>query len=483
MMHKRNRQQGFTIVELIVTLGILGLMLFLVNRLFNDTSLAVTTSVQNSKTIAANRSINEQITIDADNMIGPSADTTNDEPGYIVILQQRLNNVLMIDPRNLSTSTVPELRSDQVVFIRDAEGLRSMTPQGDSSYRSNFIGLAGDRAKVWYGHALRSKPDGDRIGTDADQQLGGANAGFDSVGSNFILGRQAMLFNPTNSETNNSLITNFANVTYARQPWQLSRVDNTAYPHSGRDRAYMGLSDITLWRYGPSTGNNTLLGALTNGVLDSNGDYGTTNLDTSDYLNTLYTYPSAETVRLRVNTSPDPEETDYATWAIAQGHPILAQNCSEIIVDFAADLNGNGRIDRRDFGGTADDDIGAIWWYDALRQSDLGTTATGVWRNQTSQPAQPYVNITGDKKAFVFRVDDARSFADAGGILGTPGTDHSYWPYLIRIRYRLHDTRGRLTSNYDEPNVDNNGDGNVDENDDAKISGRWFERIIRVNRP
>lgn len=467
-MHKRTRQHGFTIVELIVTMSILGLMLFLINRLFNDTSLAVTTSVQTSKTIAANRSINEQITIDADAMIGPGQFT--DDPGYIVIIQQRLNNVRMFDPQNLSEITVPQLRSDQIVFIRDAEGMRSMTPQNANSYRSNLVGLASDRAKVWYGHTQRTLPNGQSRGTAANLQLGGANAKLDRIGSNFILGRQAMLFNPTDMSlaTPAAISNNAGAYTRAVSGYYNAAVAGSGF--SGTPTAFMGLSDVTTQGYGPASQPNTLLNQINNAADE--------NARNTLYLDTAYRVAAN---RLHVNTAPDPDATNYAAWAIAQGHAIFAQGCSEIIIDFAADLNGNGRIDRA-FGGNLDT-TGAIWWYDGLRQPNLGNNATGQWTAQATVP-QPYIDLNATTKAFVFRANDFTAYNTSAG--GTQA--HSYWPYLIRIRYRLHDTRGRLMSNYAEPGVltdgiDNDGVNGVDDVDEDKISGRWFERIIRVPRP
>jgi prepilin-type N-terminal cleavage/methylation domain-containing protein len=468
------RQSGFTIVELIVTTAILGLMLFLVNQLFQDTSRAVTTSVQTSKTIAASRSINEQFTSDFEKMLGPGV---SNDGGYIVIIQQRLNDQTMVDPQTLAPIDVDELRTDQIVFIRDAEGLKSMTPAGPNSYGTNFTGLAGDRAKVWYGHALRTLPSGDRIGTAADQQLGGERAGLDSVGINFILGRQAMLFNPTNVATNQTVFDLSGAVTHATNANYTSPVNNTGY--TAVPRTYMGLTDMTRMSYGPDGLGGTMLTRLTNAT-----DAGNPANDTVDYLNTAFI---TEPERLRVNTAPDADDTDFDSWAIAQGHAILAQSCSEIIIDFAADLDGDGEIDT-DFGGQ-----GAagqpIWWYDALKDSRVGTTAAGQWRQQASLP-QPYVNLANNarlnSRAFVFRVDDDRAYNDSAG--GPQA--HSYWPYLIRIRYRLHDTRGRLTSN--DPlalrdGLDNDGDGVTDaingDTDEDRLSGRWFERIISVPRP
>lgn len=462
-MPNRPRQHGFTIVELLVTMSILGLMLFLVNQLFNDTSRAVTTSVQVSKAVAASRSINEQLTIDADAMIGPDSDPNN-EGGYIVIIQQRLPAVAMLNPQTLAENNVDvPLRTDQILFIRDAEGLRSMTPSGTDRYGTSIIGQAGDRAKVWLGHVQRTNPDGTDPGTAAAFQLGGASSGFDRIGSDFILGRQAMLFNPASLVAGN---------TYADTAFYNSAVQNSAAPTPRQ--AYRGLTDVTVQDY-----SNLIFQVTDLTPPRTVADH------TAAYLNTAY---SDSARRLSVNPAPDADDTDFASWAIAQSHAILAPGCSEVVIDFAADLNGNGRIDRAFGGGT--DDAGAIWWYDGIKQLSMGdATNNGTWEAQTGI-VPPQVTDSTDVQRFIFRVDDATSFEDAGGTLGTAGTAHSYWPYLIRIRYRLHDPRGRLTSNYADAardGLDNDGDGGTDGsdplNDEDRISGRWFERIISVPRP
>ena len=443
------KRHGFTIVELIVTMAILGLMLFLINQLFNDTSSAVQTSVQTSKTIATTRSINEQLSADADAMVGPGL---GNDGGYIVIIQQRLPNIPMLDPQTLAElPNDVDLRSDQLLFIRDAVGLKSMTPAGASTYGTNFVGQPGGRAKVWYGHAQRTQPNG-QPRTGANTGLGGSAAKLDRVGSNWIMGRQAMLFNPTNEATSNTLSSVPSGFTHAATAAYNSTVNNaTGYTSP---IAWKGLSDITAQDYGPYDPNNapvTLLDQLSDPAI-------TLATRNASYHSTAY--PDASS-RLHVNTAPDAGSTNYASWSIAQTHAILAQGCSEIIVDFAADLNGDGDFDRTTGG--------AILWYDALRQSAFS------WTNPGSG-IQPRTLDGTNQKIFVFRADDDgehNSVTDPG----------SSWPYMIRIRYRLHDTRGRLTSNYNEVLVDNDGDGTTDEIDDDKISGRWFERIISVPRP
>lgn len=467
-MHPSTRQHaGFTLVELLVSISILSMMLFLINEIFNSTSIAVTSSVQNSRNIAAARVNGEQIQADADAMVGP---TLSGDGGYIVIIQRKLRDVTMRDPRNLAEVTIPEMRSDHLVFIRNAAGLRSMTPQDPGSYRTNLIGPeVGGYAKVWYGPALRAQPDGLPTGNGAAFRLGGAEAGFDRIASNWIFGRQALLFNPIDervlanaSRPDPTIQGNLAQYTYANNANYNSPVQNLSYP--GPKLLFMGLTDVTQQSYGPRNDANSLLFQLTDGT-----DY---TVQRDNYLRTAY-YNLDQA--MRVNTAPDPEQTGYASWAIAQGHGIFTQSCSEIIVDFAADLNGNGKIDTQAGGGT--DDNGAIFWYDALK-----TPGTYQWQKSIVPQFQPYVNFNADTKAFVFRVDDALPF-DTSDVANTRPSN---WPYLIRVRYRLHDTRGRLMSN--EPGaladgIDNNGDGSIDEVDEDRISGRWYEHIIRVPRP
>ncbi|MFN3165858.1 MAG: type II secretion system protein J [Phycisphaeraceae bacterium] len=471
-MHTPKRQHaGFTLVELMVSISILALMLFLINEIFNSTSVAVTTSVQNAKNIAATRIVGEQWQDDASAMVGPD---TNGEGGYIVIIQQRQRGVPMLDPRNLAEVPNPvDLRTDQIVFIRNAAGLRSITPQDAISFRNNLIGQdVGGFAKVWYGHVLRTQPDGRAPGFTPEFQLGGDSAGFDRIGSDWILGRQAMLFNPvdevavaTGSRTDPTIRGNLAQYTYADNAYYGSLVQNSGY--GGPRTAFMGLTDVTRQNYGPAndaTGESMLFQLLDPSF--------TRDQQRDNYLRTAYRNPAQ---RLRVNPAPSPADTNYASWAIAQGHAILAPNCSEFIIDFAADFNGNGRVDMQQPGGGQDID-GAIVWYDALKM-----TGTFQWQRPSEPAFQPFVNLGADAKAFVFRVDDVKQFDS-----NDPAGGSSCWPYLIRIRYRLHDTRGRLTSN--DPGaltdgIDNNGDGAVDEADEDQISGRWYEHIIKVPRP
>ncbi len=489
-MHKRHTQRkGFTLVELMVAVSILGIMLFLINELFQTTSAAVTTSVQQSKSVAGTRLIGEQIQSDTDAMLGPD-DRRGASGGYLVIIQRRVLNVPLQNTTNLAEFTTPFIRSDQLVFIRNAGGLRSMTPQDADSFRSNLVGKSDDYAKVWYGHPQRLNNDGSIPGNTANFQLGGADAGFDRIGSDWILGRQALLFNPTDA-FEESRPTPRANPTVAGQPnsyifardaYSGSRVFNSTYSRETRI-INNGLTDVTIQSYFNPADPNALVSQLTNPALPNEAERNRLYLNTAYYLRN---FP------LRVNTSPT--DTNFASWSVAQTHGILAPNCSDFVVQFAADLNGNGRLDTTANNGS---DLGGdIRWYDGFNTNPGPANWNTGWQDiDTSRPgrAQPFVRIDNDTRAFIFRLDDYRALDPVA--TGLPPIaerqQRSMWPYLLRIRYRLHGNRGRLAGN--DPSalvdgIDNDGDqgqpgGGVDEPGEDQIPGQWFEHIIRVPRP
>ncbi|NJL30676.1 MAG: hypothetical protein HC898_03060 [Phycisphaerales bacterium] len=205
---------------------------------------------------------------------------------------------------------------------------------------------------------------------------------------------------------------------------------------------------------------------------------------------------------------------DVSAGEVARMHALFATNISDFIVDFAADIDNNGEIDTlpdtagglaypagTSTAGTPGDPgqvdsrgraypaipAGAIVWYSSpefvnypgsprgydsnkplVFDGSTGVPPTAAWgANSTTGPsyyATPYFNPTGQsyaKYAFIWRHDDTQSWAGAGNL------NNSKWPYLLRIRYRLHDKDARLGSGLD---------GVVE-------PGKWFEQIVKVNRP
>ena len=86
----------------------------------------------------------------------------------------------------------------------------------------------------------------------------------------------------------------------------------------------------------------------------------------------------------------------------------------------------------------------------------------GVYRDSVYQPG---LGLTAGTAAFVWRhdrFDPGVPFdVPAGTAASSPYCD---WPYLLRVRYRFHDGRGRLASTEGRQGV-------------------WFEQVLRVNRP
>ncbi|MEM9019423.1 MAG: prepilin-type N-terminal cleavage/methylation domain-containing protein [Planctomycetota bacterium] len=494
MPRQHPRQTGFTLVELMISIGLLSLLLLLISTLFNETSAAVSTSVRSSALIAGSRSIGTQMDDDFKNMLGPESEIDDPTGGYIVIINHRITNsgngVAFPFSRNGSEYFQPSIRSDQIVFVRNGVGVRSMTPLNRNQYGST---LAAENTPVLvrYGHAQRTERDGTPR-TGADTALGQANAGLDRVATDFILGRSQLLMNPPGLVTGTHV---FAG-TYAVQ----SRVTNSDY--SGTTAQYLGLTDVTASPYsGPANGAFPALRPVLNTNTPLQADRNTQYLSTSNAIN-----------RMQVN--PAPTGTNFEAWATAQTHGILQPNCSEFIVQFAADLDGNGRVDTFDPANPTVDnnDIGgAIRWYDgfntnfddnpsagALQEWDQPAQPSGAPSdaNYPYQPYTPAAAITGGLPVNATHVFIFRDRDDAGRTLAVPPTGaspaeaNSNWPYMIRIRYRLHDTRGRVTSN--DPwaladGIDNDGDGIIDavngDVDEDRISGRWFEHIYRVPRP
>ena len=159
---------------------------------------------------------------------------------------------------------------------------------------------------------------------------------------------------------------------------------------------------------------------------------------------------------------------------MAQTHPILAEGCSDFVVEFAADVDGNGEVDvvtdqesQNAYGDTRAE--GNIRWYtsDAYANNrGSGGTPSGVFAITEPLtfplPVGGYRNAVfqaaGGASGFVWRHDGFDPDA------ATAGDFFCNWPYLLRVRYRLHD-----------------GAGNVAGADSDM--GVWFEQVVRVDRP
>ncbi|MEM9415014.1 MAG: prepilin-type N-terminal cleavage/methylation domain-containing protein [Planctomycetota bacterium] len=479
-LRRRARACGFTIVELLVAVSVLSLMLFLINTLFFQTTEAVSTGVRTSTVLANARATNDRIALDASAMLGPNA--SNPVPqggGYIIIINKEVNAPVK---RQDGTTVIETFRVDQLVYVASASEansrvteFRGSAPRDATQFGSDFTS---PYALVRYSHGRRTERDGsdnatfDDLGQPfvaGDPELSGRAAGLDRLANDWILARQAVLFSPTDSGNFPLQGTDW----YVNWPFALEPVQNAG----GLMAA--GYCDVTL---APPADADPAVGFVnrflqTGNAANPSVDAGTR---TNNYLALTHINE-----RLRVNPIPEAAGTDFEPGVVGQVHGVFAPNCSDFIVQFAADVDGDGQIDRSD-NGTPQIEDDFIIWYDMDNLAFLlGLNAN--WDGATSSEFNaPYFQLAtphGDH-AFIFRYNDDGTL-DANETTAGTAID-SKWPYMIRIRYRLHDAPGRLESNASNrlfDNKDQNLDGTPDDADEAKISGRYFEQIIRVPRP
>lgn len=571
MQRHHMTNQGFTLIELIVAVSVMSMLLLLISQLFDSTRQAVSVGIKTGEVLVQTEAIREQLERDAAEMLGPNSAGPG---GFLIIVQKTVNrrdNTGSQVPGVLMASRgggeqVERVRSDQLIFLtrKSTGAYRSNTPATERVLGSDVTSAD---ARIWYGHALRTLDTGadagDPLNGYAPYDLLGDEGGENMIGTSWILGRQALLLvdpvSPIASTQHNS-----TNRVWAEDPgtpgaaayWNAEVVGYPTIPDDSSDdpggnpyqhtQLYRGLTDVAL-----------TTPELIATYLSPPGSY-------PDLL-LPYTFaarPSGDpSARLRVNPAPvaidvndngvidNDEWSGNAAWQIAQTHPYLASNVSDFIVEFAGDYDPiDGRIDTDDMGTPSDPEDDVTRWYtsDALANSPYtagdyrdpdgdykhyepttfpvaqppnvsasfpGTATIGVtneaYHLSTAAGTLPTDFEENADAIFVFRHDDAEDWSGAGA----GDTTNTKWPYLIRIRYRLNDARGRLVStdpaqvdgvdndnptntnpdDIDDPNesvfrydeLDNDFDGDIANPEEARLtySGQWFEHIIQVNRP
>jgi hypothetical protein len=444
-------------VELLVALGIMTVLLSATAVIFNETSTAISTGIQNAKVLANTRTISDQMGEDFDNMLGPGLKHPR---GFLVIVNQRYENgvddngnptSLKLRSREGYEYSPGWIRTDQIAFIAqraDSNPYQSLTPGSTSSYATN---ASANYARIWYGHLSPTTGPRGTMPERADQ---------------WTLGRQALLLDGNGNNTPN----------------------NPGPTESGQ--LYGGFIDaVSQSPVGPVT-LRQITGYVPGGATTPSGTPTIDPDETQDYLDRMYLGTNGDN---RLQFLPDLQAGNpsdpYAPSRVAQLHPHLAGNVSDFIVEFAADRDGNGRIDR---GPDGEDNTGNIYWYDAFDGAGVDANARD-WTapnpryspDDMSGTSFTWAGGTTGAGAFVFQYNDVDNPS-------TPSTtETSVWPYMIRIRYRVHDDSGQVRSSYPpfaNNGRDDDGDGDVDladgDTDEAtSVAGRWFEHVFKVPRP
>ena len=460
------RQAGFTLMELLVALAITVLITTLAGMIFQETSTAVSRGKAISGALTGARTVADRLRQDAEAMLGPE-DVTSDtgDSGVLAIVQKSYDTPDVIDPDTGGIVTSGrDIRSDQLIFIRDISGNKGapaspIAPEDGDTYDADIGNER--RARVWYGHLRRTRPDGQ--GGDP-LNVPGNNA----IATRWDLGRQLLFLQDPPG---------LSGGTHAKSPRQDSDVADGItgdLPGGLPQKLFMGITDRTNEFHVNTSGDFSLFGDTgTSDYILANGD------SFAEYRDDTYDiFFSNE--RLRVTPqiaapSPNGPNKYYESWQIAQTHPLLMSNVSDFIVQFAGDYapvddqidtDGDGNIVWYDhFGGSpptpraVTPTAGNITGPTDGKINDPDNDQTPIYEPGRTHPQNdgsiPGAYTSNVDAMFVWRHDD--DTLDA-----TDSVSGSEWPHLLRIRMRVHDPRGRMTG--------------------RASSGMWVERIIQVER-
>jgi prepilin-type N-terminal cleavage/methylation domain-containing protein len=514
MTHRQRPSRGFTLVELIVAMAVAALLMYMINRIFFDTTRAIGRGMALSDNIQSNRAVSFTLEKDAEAMIGPNVNGG----GVLVIFQhQPFAPVPVVDATIKGTAT-RNVRSDQLMFIRSLSSsspLKPLVPRDNTSYtygNDTAVDTA-THARVWYGHIQRTASDGSDLGNGQigdPTDLGNPNL----VATNWILGRQMLfLTNAAPSGTHafysvdGTLNENTTN-DYFRIPAPQAAITNsfTLPTFANSNRLYMGLCDVA-WigardpatTSGSSDYNTGSAPAVRFGLDSLTGNYTGAAGEAQPFLATSpapfaggpyrqrgYMLTFGNT-RLRVN--PDFQAGGLESWRVAQMHGYLVPRVSDFIVEFAGDYVGSDGLIDTTAASSGNDvngvpytiDAGMIKWYTheayannptdgapVVYDSTLPLTYKAVVEGVSDPDTDPGLRPRNDTLVSSVSIyDDAPGLSEATAAFVFRHDDagaNSRWPKLLRIRYRMHDLRGELRS----------GNGQ---------HGIWFEQIIRVTPP
>ncbi len=432
MNHTRNSQTnmrpGFTMVELLVAIGITLILVFFLNSIFGNVASAVQLGIANSQLISAGSTVNAQLLEDSKMMVGPTGD------GFMVIVNQnpsqgggryfrspiaKKESISVVKSGTGRRPVEKALRSDQLAFIRLRGTLQSMCPSSEDSYSLSRTKLKASYVRVWYGHARKTNVLG--------ELRGGEDTDLPEIASNWTLGRQALFFeDPTgignvphyqalNNESNPA-----SKQIKSANTWQV-----VGYGGGAKRRWIDGTSDILGLDYPDAIAS---LKAYDNPELKDYQNVGGTTLK---YIDFVYTNPNE---RLLCNPYPA-ASLGYQSWQIAQMHPYFADNLSDFIVEFAGDFVQpfDGQLDK-----VGNNEAGAIVWYDGINNAPPPPT----------DKSEGYEKLAGREGSTI--------------MVWKPGKA-ARWPHLIRVTYRLHDSGGQVVADDGAP-------------------GRLFQQVLKVKR-
>lgn len=491
--HTTSRGSGITLVEMMVALAITTFIVLVINQLFNSVVATVARGTQAGELLQKARTMDEQLVFESElqinsdasvpgnwlsRMVGPAGrNGTSDPGGFFAIVQRVVDAPLTIEDGIRGETRL--IRSDQLVFIYDQgssldAGTRRLPTMAPASARS-FTGderdsMYAEYVRLWYGHVLQVREDDDPTQfnmlnnndygpIDLGNTTGAGNPNV--LAQDWVLGRHAMFLTdaaPVDAAAGDPSPIPYA--PYVLVPLPGAPVNGiTGVP--GTPRLANGMSDVA---------NITLQNLITNfyDPLPTSQAY------QSQVLISMYT-------TMPLLTSAQPVGAgNMRAWDVSPTHTYFMGGVSDFIVEFAGDLANahftgpfdptligkDGELDR--------DGQGRIKWYTAMGPNNPGRSGYDVDKPITYlAPAPSFYDANASDTIMTGPFNNPRTRGNAAFVWQHDGSpDFTSWPWMVRIRYRLHDRRGA----FDGREVTNNSTG------EAELEpGQWFETIIPVN--
>lgn len=498
------RRRGITLIEMMVALAITSFVILVVNQLFNSVTTTVSRGIQVSELLQKSRTLDEQLAFETDllvldpttpsgwqgRMVGPEGhdDTATTPGGFLGIVQRIVEAPLTVEDGIRDNTRF--IRSDQLVFIYDqnsnldagAKHLPAMAPSSPWSFTGDQRDSDNaDYVRMWYGHVLQIRQNDDPTGINmasagdyAHLELGDTT--FASTGNpnilaqDWVLGRHALFLTDPKDDTGAPLAFTFGRSVGSptEDPLALAQANmggTYRYVANGVvDVANMTLEDMISGR--PA-------------ALD--------NLNTAGYHNRVLSMMFADTPLLTAAKPMGLDENMYS-WDMAPTHTYFMGGVSDFIVEFAGDvvndtffmigdptqIGPDGELDR--------DPDGRIKWYTLQGFSNPKTAFNSPIPNPDAPVTYPvpgpvdYPPTSAAVGSFD-RADAAfiwhhKPTAAAGANLTA---NFRQWPWMLRIRYRLHDRNGKFEGREVNDPADSTGVLKMTE------PGVWYETIIPVN--
>ena len=422
--------------------------------------------------------------------------------GFLAIVQRVVEAPLTIEDGIRGRTRW--VRSDQIMFVYDQNsGIDANDKRLPALAPSSQYSFTGDQrdsenaeyVRMWYGHVLqlRDTDDPTSITNYDDIELGSrtGQGNPNILAQDWVLGRHALfLTDPVDPVTGSPIPFPFGPFVASDVFHPVAALQVNGPPNSPRlangmaDVANISLDELI---YGPTANPSAGLDDLPSSAICQNR-----------ILAMMFT----QLPLLTASKPRDYKDGGFMTaWDYAPSHTYFMGGVSDFIVEFAGDLaqdSFSGPLNATNIGPDGDldrDGSGRIKWYAAPQFTNCDwwppnrynedrpitypTPPSGNGINQYAPYVTPGIvntyfssrqnHVNGNQAAFVWTHKPTGTSSFTG--------DFTQWPWMLRIRYRLHDRRGQFEGRelIEDPLT------NQPVTEPQTEPGVWYETIIPVN--